>query len=140
MFPKMGAGIELAQLFQLPVVITPDAHPVCVITEASQVSVGDSLEQVSHIRHKPEWGQLFYVQPLFILSVLHGFNEPLDPQQPLLAFQRTTLSPPVAVNYVGEISPPPGCSVTRDVIQGILTGNASVTLSRSSGGGPISPI
>ena len=88
-------------------IIAPDAHPVRVITEAYQVSVGDPPEQVSHIWHKPEWGQLFYVYPLFILLVLHGLNEPLDPQQPLLAIQRTTLSFPITTQYVGEISPPP---------------------------------
>ena len=76
---EMGASIELTQLGQLPMVVAPDAYPVCAFTEASQVYVGDILEQHGHIGHEPEWGQLFYVEPLLILSVLHGFEEPPKP-------------------------------------------------------------
>ena len=88
-------------------VVAPDAHPVCVVTKAFQVSASDPSEQVGHVGHEPEWCQLFYVGLLLVLPVLHGFDEPLEPRLPLLASQGPNLSRPIAAQYVGEVLSPP---------------------------------
>ena len=137
---EVWAGTELTQLQQLPMVVAAEAYPPHEITEASQVSAGDVLEQFSNIGHEFEWGQLFKVHPLTGLPVLHGLEESPNGHLPLLAIQRANLSSPIAADYVGKVSFPAQGHIVGDIIHRVVTVDALAMFPRSSSGGSISPV
>ena len=61
---KVGDEMDQALLDYSPVVIPTLADPSGEITEALEVLAGDLFEQSSHVGHKLEWHQFFYVRPL----------------------------------------------------------------------------
>ena len=91
---KVFAGTELTQLCHFPMAVAAWPHPF---------SASNLAEQVSYIRHEPEWGQLFNVQPLTVLLVLHGLQEPRTVCLPFTTLQTADLVGIVTTQYVGEV-------------------------------------
>ena len=79
--------MDQALLDYSPVVIPALANPSSEITEALEVLASDLFEQSSHVGHKLEWRQFFYVHPLTGLLFGHYCDELGDGHVPFIPFQ-----------------------------------------------------
>ena len=79
--------MDQALLDYSPVVVLALADPSSEIAEALEVLAGDLFEQSSHIGHKLEWHQFFYIRPLTGLPFGHYREKLGDGHMPLIPFQ-----------------------------------------------------
>ena len=84
---KVGVKMDQALLDYSPVVVPTLADPSSKITEALEVLAGDLFEQSSHVGHKLEWPQFFYIHPLTGLPFGHYREKLGDGNVPLIPFQ-----------------------------------------------------
>ena len=79
--------MDQALLDYSSVVVPALADPSSEIAEALEVLAGDLFEQSSHIGHKLEWHQFFYIRPLTGLPFGHYSEKLGDGHVPLVPFQ-----------------------------------------------------
>ena len=99
--------MDQALLDYSPVVVPALADPSSKIAEALEVLAGDLFEQSSHVGHKLEWHQFFYISPLTSLSFGHYSKKLGDGHVPFVPVQGTYLCRPTAADEMGEIALPP---------------------------------
>ena len=90
-----------------PVVVPALADPSSKMAEALEVLAGGLFEQSSHVGHKLEWCQFFYISPLTGLSFGHYPEKLGDGHVPFVLVQGTYLGHPTAADEMGEIMLPP---------------------------------
>ena len=83
------------------------ADPSSKMAEALEVLASDLFEQFSHVGHKLEWCQFFYIRPLTGLPFGHYPEKLGDGHVPLVPVQGTYLGHPTAADEMGEIAHPP---------------------------------
>ena len=88
----MRTTIKLVQLSYLPLVVIRGPDPPHVFTKPLQMVASGLPETSGHIRHVLEWSELFNVDPLMILAVLHGLHKLIQVATPLSAIQRGDLA------------------------------------------------
>ena len=116
-------------------IVSALADPPSKVAEALEVLAGDLFEQFSHVGHKLEWHQFFYIRPLTGLPFGHYREEFDDGHVPLVLFQGAYLCLPTAADEMGEIAfPPRGHKVGHPVCQTVI-GSAPSALLGSLGGG-----
>ena len=99
--------MDQALLDYSPVVVPALADPSSKMAEALEVLASDLFEQSSHIGHKLEWCQFFYISPLTGLPFGHYPEKLGDGHVPFVPVQGTYLGRPTAVDEMGEIALPP---------------------------------
>ena len=99
--------MDQALLDYSPVVVPALVDPSGKVAEALEVLAGDLFEQSSHLGHKLEWCQFFYISPLTGLSFGHYLEKLGDGHVPFVPVQGTYLSHPTAADEMGEIVLPP---------------------------------
>ena len=99
--------MDQALLDYPPMIISALANPPSEVAEALEVLAGDLFKQFSHIGHKLEWHQFFYLCPLTGLPFGHDHEKLGDGHAPLVPFQGTYLGRPTAADEMGEITFPP---------------------------------
>ena len=123
-------------LLDYPSMIAPAlADPSSKLAEALEVLAGDLFKQFSHIGHKLEWRQFFYIRPLTGLAFGHYCEKLGDGHVPLVPFQGTYLGRPTAADEMGEITLPPWGHVVGHLVYQTVTGGTLSALPGSSGGG-----
>ena len=88
-------------------IVSALADPSSKVPEALEVLAGDLFEQFSHVGHKLEWHQFFYIRPLTGHPFGHYREKLGDGHVPLILFQGTYLGCPTAADEMGEIALPP---------------------------------
>ena len=99
--------MDQALLDYPPMIVSALANPSSKVAEALEVLAGDLFEQFSHVGHKLEWRQFFYIRPLPGLLFGHYHEKLGDGHAPLIPFQGTYLGRPTAADEMGEIAFPP---------------------------------
>ena len=99
--------MDQALLDYRPMIVSALADPSSKVAEALEVLAGDLFEQFSHVGHKLEWHQFFYIRPLPGLPFGHYSEKLGDGHAPLVPFQGTYLGHPTAADEMGEIAFPP---------------------------------
>ena len=99
--------MDQALLDYPPMIVPTLADPSSKLAEALEVLAGDLFKQFSHVGHKMEWRQFFYIRPLTGLLFGHYREKLGDGHVPLIPFQGTYLGHPTAANEMGEIALPP---------------------------------
>ena len=127
--------MDQALLDYPPMIVSALADPSSKVAEALEVLPGDLLEQFSHIGHKLEWRQFFYICPLPGLSFGHYCEKLGDGHTPLIPFQGTYLGCPTAADEMGEIAFPPRGHKVGHLVHQTVTGGTPLALLGSSGGG-----
>ena len=79
--------MDQALLDYSPVVVPTLADPSSEIAEALEVLASDLFEQSSHVGHKLQWRQFFYVRPLTGLPFGHYRDKLGIGHVPLIPFQ-----------------------------------------------------
>ena len=99
--------MDQALLDYPPMIVSALADPSSKVAEALEVLASDLFEQFSHVGHKLEWRQFFYIHPLPGLPFGHYHEKLGDGHMPLIPFQGTYLGHPTAADEMGEIAFPP---------------------------------
>ena len=99
--------MDQALLDYSPMIVPALADPPSKMAEALEVLAGDLFEQFSHIGHKLEWRQFFYIHPLTGLPFGHYPEKLGDGHVPLIPVPGTYLGRPTAADEMGEIVLPP---------------------------------
>ena len=103
----MGDEIDQALLDYSPAIVPALADPSSKLAEALEVLAGDLFEQFSHVGHKLEWHQFFYISPLTGLPFGHYPEKLGDGHMPFVPVKGTYLGCPTAADEMGEIALPP---------------------------------
>ena len=99
--------MDQALLDYSPVIVPALADPSSKMAEALEVLAGDLFEQFSHVGHKLEWRQFFYISPLTGLPFGHYPEKLGDGHVSFVPVQGTYLGCPTAADEMGEIALPP---------------------------------
>ena len=99
--------MDQALLDYSPVVVPALADPSSKMAEALEVLAGDLFEQSSHVGHKLEWRQFFYISPLTGLLFGHYPEKLGDGHVPFVPVQGNYLGHPTAADEMGEFALPP---------------------------------
>ena len=99
--------MDQALLDYPPMIVPPLANPSSKMAEALEVLAGDLFEQFSHVGHKLEWRQFFYISPLTGLPFGHYPKKLGDGHMPFVPVQGTYLGHPTAADEVGHVLLPP---------------------------------
>ena len=129
---------ELVQLGYLPMVVTPGPNPSGMLAKPSQMVASGLLETSGHIGHVLEWSEFLDTQPLTILAFIHDPDELVLIIVPLSAAERGNLAGIKTPHHMDQVPSPTQGYEVHEVIHWIFTVDPSL-LSRSSGGGPVSP-
>ena len=102
----MRAVLELVQLSYLPMVVTPGPNPFGMLAEALKMVASGFFKTPGQKGHVSEWHQLFKVQPLTILALIHGMDELVPIIIPLSAAERGDLAGIKTPHHVDKVPSP----------------------------------